>query len=236
VGRDADAVPIQSLSRAMRVLDQFTHGYSDLDLSELTRRTGMSRTTVHRYCLSLRELDLLRYDSRTALYSLGSRTIELGAIALQAHPLVGVADRLLRELMVDVERTLVITVWDGNAPLIVRVHDNTTSVVQISVRVGSRLSVFDSANGRAYLAFSERIHKQFEGKSELAAVEPVLEGIRQKGVSITKTSRGMTAASAPIGKDVVGTLATLTTDPQFEPDILEALKASAAVLAAELEA
>jgi DNA-binding IclR family transcriptional regulator len=233
--RDSSEVPSQSLVRAMDILDQFTHGRTELDLNELTRRTGLSKATVHRYCISLRNLDWLRYDSHTAKYSLGTRPIELGAIALQGHPLVRVADRLLRDLMDDVERTLVLAVWDGNAPLIVRANDNSRSVIQVGVRVGSRLDPFESAHGPVYLAFSERIHNQFENTKALEEIEPRLEQIRRAGVSVRRASRGIMVAAVPIGADVSGTLAVLSSESAIDAPIIERLKDSAKILAAELD-
>lgn len=233
---DAKEVPIQSLSRAMKVLGQFTSGRSEMDLNEITRRTGMSRATAHRYCLSLRGLDLLRYDPRTGMYGLGSRTIELGTLALESHHLAQVADRCLSDLMADQERTLAVSVWDGRAPLIVRAHDNTTSAVQITVRVGRRLDPFNSAQGPVYLAFSDRIRSQFEGTAALAAIEPKLEEIRRTGVSIRRTGRGVTVAAVPVGEEVAGGLALLSSDPEVDPASIDDLKVAARQLAAELDA
>ena len=227
---------IQALERAYLILDQFAPGRFEMDLNELTRRTGLSKATVHRYCLTMRSADVLRYDAPTAMYSLGAHNIELGTLAVQSHPLARIADRYMRDLMGDIERTLVLTVWDGTGPLIIRANDNSASVFQIQVRVGSRLDVFESAQGRVYLAFSERIRSQFEGRPELVALEPRLEQIRDTGVSFRKGTRGQLVIAVPIGEGVSGTLAVLWSEPTVEPSILVGLKQAAAFLSEGLSA
>jgi DNA-binding IclR family transcriptional regulator len=225
---------IQALSRAFLILEQFGPGGFEMDLNELTRRSGLSKATVHRYCLTLRALDMLRYDAPTATYSLGARNIELGTLAVQSHPLSRVADRYMRDLLGDMERTLVVSVWDGTGPLIIRAHDNSASLFQIQVRVGTRLDAFASSQGRIYLAFSERVRSQFEDRPELAELEPTLQKIRDAGVSIRIGSRGQYVVAVPIGAEVAGTLALLSSEPDIAPEVIARLKDAAAFLAAKL--
>jgi DNA-binding IclR family transcriptional regulator len=225
---------IQGLSRAFLILDQFGPGRFELDLNELTERTGLSKATVHRYCLTLRALDMLRYDTPTATYSLGARNIELGTLAVQSHPLSRIGERYIRDLLGDIERTLVLSVWDGTGPLVIRAHDNSPSLFQIQVRVGRRLDPFSSSQGCVYLAFSERIRSQFEGQPELAEVEPRLQKIRETGVSIGIGSRGQYVVAVPIGPEAAGTLALVSSVPDIAPEVTGMLKQAAAFLAQKL--
>lgn len=207
--------PIQAVERAAQVLGLFVGGHTDLDLSEIARRLGFSKTTAHRYLLSLRATGLLRYEPETGLYGLGARVIELGTSALDSLPIVGIAEPHLNQLVNRVDRTAVMTVWDGQAPVVVFANDNTSAIVRISVRVGSRLPLFRSAQGHIYLALSPSIRRQFEQSPELNALRADLERVRQSGVSIrSDVSQGIRAVGAPVfrANDVAATIALVGTE------------------------
>ena len=214
--RTNNNIPINSVSRAAQILDVFTNGRTNLDLSTITELTGFSRATAHRYCVSLREVGMLRYSPDRGTYGVGARLIELGSIAVQDHPIVALADPYLQELVTDLDFTVVMTVWDGFAPVIARVNDNTAGNVRISVRVGTRLPVFGSAQGHLYLAFSERIRRQYEHLGSLELVRPDLEGVRRRGFTTRSLSVGLLTVAAPLiahKDDTLGTIAVVgTTD------------------------
>ncbi|MPZ53535.1 MAG: helix-turn-helix domain-containing protein [Acidimicrobiia bacterium] len=215
--------PIQSIERAAQVLGLFVDGRSDLDLNEITRRLGFSRATAHRYCLSLRSVGLLRYEPETGLYGLGARVIELGTVALQSLPLVNIAAPYLHRLVAQTDRTAVMTVWDGQAPVIVRVNDNTSALVRISVRAGSRLPLFRSAQGHLYLAYSPSIVKQVDDEDELAKFESVLKRLREEGFSLrADVTAGIRAIAVPLFRreEIVATFALVGTEGTM-PDNIE---------------
>ncbi len=207
--------PIQSVERAADVLALFVDGGAALDLQDITKRLRWSRATAHRYCLSLRTVGLLRYEPSTGVYGLGAKVIELGTAALESLPIVRIAESYLHELVAEIDRTAVITVWDGQAPVIVHVNDNTSMIVRISVRVGSRLPLFRSAQGHLYLALSRQIRRQFEQHPELRPLEGQLAAVREHGVSIrSEVSQGIRAIGAPVyrGNEIAATIAIVGTE------------------------
>lgn len=223
VSADRLGAPIQSIERAAQVLGLFVDGRTDLDLSEITRLLGFSRATAHRYCVSLRSVGLLRYEPETGNYGLGARAIELGTVALQSLPIVNIAEPFLHQLVTTVDRTATMTVWDGQAPVIVHVNDNTSALVRISVRLGSRLPLFRSAQGAVYLAFSPSIRRQFAAEQALDDMEPALRAVRKLGVSFSAdVTDGIRAIGAPLFRRdelvatfaLVGTVATIPEDPR----------------------
>lgn len=214
--------PIQSIERAAQLLELFADGRADLDLNEITKRLGFSRATAHRYCLSLRAVGLLRYEPTTGRYGLGARVIELGTAALEGLQILVTAQPYLHQLVTRVDRTSVMTVWDGQAPLIVRINDHTSALVRISIRLGSRLPLFESAQGRIYLALSESIRRQFEGTPELAALRNDLQQVREQGVSIrSQVSEGIRAIGAPVYRngEVAATFAIVGTEGTVPDDL-----------------
>src|SRR5687768_3554714 len=131
---------IQTVQRAAMILSAFTVSRPRLSLNELTASLGTSKATAHRYTNALRESNLLRYDEREALYSLGPQILTLSAAARAGMPVIGVAGPHMQRLVREVDETVVLSVWDGDTAVVVRVDDNTDRVIRVSVRTGSRLS------------------------------------------------------------------------------------------------
>jgi DNA-binding IclR family transcriptional regulator len=62
---------VQSLSRGLGILSQFTAESPSLSLGDLSRRTGIHRATVYRFARTLEVEGFLTYDPDAALYSVG---------------------------------------------------------------------------------------------------------------------------------------------------------------------
>jgi IclR family transcriptional regulator, KDG regulon repressor len=63
--------PIQALSRGLDILGQFTADTTTLSLAELSRRTGLHRSTVYRFAKALEAQGYLTYDTESELYGVG---------------------------------------------------------------------------------------------------------------------------------------------------------------------
>jgi DNA-binding IclR family transcriptional regulator len=225
--RDDAAPTIQSVERAARILGFFTVSRPRLSLSEITARLGMSKATAHRYAMALRQVNLLRYEASSGEYTLGPEVLVLAAAARAALPIVSLAGPLMEELVRDVNETVVLSVWDGEAPVVVRVDDGTDRVIRVSVRAGARLAPFSSAQGRAFCAWLP------EGfvpglAAELAAASGPgarlaadLEAVRRSGIAVNRGEvHGVRTLAAPVFADgrivavmaLVGTTTTLSED------------------------
>lgn len=228
----AEAPINQSVERAIRLLGFFSPEEPELTLAQLTERLGTSKATTHRYTLALRRVGLLRFDSGASLFSLGPRIVELAATALAGLRIVRIAGPAMQRLVGELNETVVLSVWDGEQPTVVRVEDNTNRLVRIVVRTGARLPRADSAQGKVFLAFGAdasalaederlRIHE-----TRIAINSQVVEGIRAIATPIFQGEE-VTAAMA-----LVGTIASLSDDPR-SPAALR-LRAAAETLSAEL--
>jgi DNA-binding IclR family transcriptional regulator len=221
---DAQAPVNQSVERAARLLALFSVEEPELTLAQITTRLGTSKATSHRYVTALRRAGLLRATS--AGYTLGPRIVELAATALAGLRIVKVAGPYLEELVAAVNETAVLSVWDGEAPVVVRVDDNTDRLVRINVRTGSRLPL-DSAQGKVFCAFARN--------------EDGLDDVRATGLGFNeRIVEGIAALAAPVfqGDEVVaamalvGTRAAISHDPRSP--LARSLKSAAAGLSAEL--
>jgi DNA-binding IclR family transcriptional regulator len=205
----------QSVERAVRLLGFFTPERPELTLGELTRQLGASRATTHRYVVALRRAGLLRHDPAAGAYTLGPKVVELAASALAGLRIIKIAGPHLERLVLKANETAVLSIWDGEAPIVVRVEDNTDRIVRIVVRTGARLPV-DSAQGKVNCAFNPEIDNSGMSVSELAEIR-----INRVAVN-SRVVEGIRAIAAPVFQDrqlaaamaLVGTTAAIPEDPR----------------------
>jgi DNA-binding IclR family transcriptional regulator len=224
---DSPLPAIQSVERAARMLGLFTVEEPQLTLGDLTARMGMSKATVHRYATALRNAGLLRQHD--GLYTLGPRVVELASAALAGLAVMRVAGPYLDRLVGETGETAVLSVWDGEAPVVVRVHDNTSRLVRIIVATGSRLPL-DSAQGQVFRAFLDREDRSAE-----------LERVRELRLAQhSAVVDGIAALAAPVfqGAEIIATLALVGTTASIETALdapmARALSAAARTLSTEL--
>jgi IclR family pca regulon transcriptional regulator len=204
---EAPVPAIQSVERAARMLGLFTVEEPRLMLSDLTVRMGMSKATVHRYATALRNAGLLRFTG--GYYTLGPRVVELASAALAGLSVMKVAGPYLERLVAETGETAVLSVWDGEAPVVVRVDDNSSRLVRIVVATGSRLPL-DSAQGQMFRAYIEP-----------AGADPALDRIRDERLShYAAVVEGIAALAAPVfqGAEIVATIALVGTTSSIDPD------------------
>jgi DNA-binding IclR family transcriptional regulator len=209
------------------MLGLFTVDEPQLTLGELTARMQMSKATVHRYATALRNAGLLRQAG--GAYTLGPRVVELASAALAGLAVLTVAGPYLERLVAQTGETAVLSVWDGEAPVVVRVDANTSRLVRIVVTTGSRLPL-DSAQGKVFRAFMEP-----------TAADPELAEVRRVRLAhFGEVVEGIGALAAPVfqGPDVVATLALVGTGASIDPDpespLARALRDAADALSTEL--
>ncbi len=224
---DTPLPAIQSVERAARMLGLFTVDEPRLTLGDLTARMGMSKATVHRYAMALRNAGLLRLHA--GFYTLGPRVVELASAALEGLAVVRVAGPYLDRLVTETGETAVLSVWDGEAPVVVRVQDNTSKLVRIMVATGSRLPL-DSAQGQVFRAFLDR-------EDHAREVEAVRAQRLAQNAAVVD---GIAALAAPVfqGSEITATLALVGTTASIETDLAgtmaSALLSAANTLSAEL--
>ncbi len=207
--RDGNAVEsaIQSVARAAHILGFFTVGHPRHSLSEITARLGVSRATAHRYTVALRQANLLRFDPASNEYTLGPQVLTLAGAAGAGLPVVAIAGPHMESLVRRVNETVVLSVWDGEAPVVVRVDDNHT---------GSRLTPFRSSQGRVFSAFLPEgevsgLKRALKKDASLAAE---LRRVKRDRVAITSdVEPGIRAIAAPVfqGPRVMATVAIVGT-------------------------
>lgn len=249
VGRDDSERPggvqqIQAVQKAVAVLNLFTVQEPELTLGEIAARLDMSRATAHRYLITLRATNLLAYEASRGTYSLGVKMLDYASVvqeaALFTSAFVRRAEPVLRRLSEETNYTSVASAWNGDSPVLVRIGTPVRRLVMIAMPLYSALPVFDSAQGRIFLAFSEDARRTHAANPRLRELEPELQRAREeKFVSHdVPTDGGTTTMAVPVLVDdtLVGVIATLAFQTTLREPDLKPLKKELNRAAAELSA
>ncbi len=146
------AEQLQTLNRAIAVLDCFTQDHTELGVREIARMLNLSTSVTGRLLGSLREMGILSQNPETRAYSMGAKVLTWAGVY---NALLDVHNRALpaiQELHEASRETISLYVLDNNERLCIERLESPQSV-RIVTRVGRRLPLYAGAAGKAMLAF-----------------------------------------------------------------------------------
>ena len=144
----------QSLERGLAILGCFTPSRPVLGIADIADDLGMSRSTTHRYVITLVALGYLEQGA-SRKYRLGLRVTDLGMSALNSTGLREHAHPYLEELRQRTSYTTNLGVLDGTEVLYVdrvRSFRRGQSAIDLDLHPGSRLPAYNTAMGKLLLA------------------------------------------------------------------------------------
>lgn len=125
---------VAAADRLLTVLTAFQRGDDALELAELTKRTGLVKTTIMRMCVSLQSFGLVERmpDGR---YRLGTEIARLGSVYLQSYALESEVLPVLEKLVAISGETASFYIRRGDQRLCLFRHDSL-SPLRMHVRPG----------------------------------------------------------------------------------------------------
>ncbi|MGM4913894.1 IclR family transcriptional regulator [Rhizobium sp. 768_B6_N1_8] len=142
---------VQSIDRAMMLLEAMGMDEDGNRLVDLATRTGLAPSTVHRILTTLERWQFIQYNPNDRMWHIGRQAFAIGSVFTRQSNLVASALPYLRRLRDQTRETANLGfVQDGEVVCVDRVEsrDITRSVA----RVGSRVPMTASAMGKAILA------------------------------------------------------------------------------------
>ena len=139
------------LGRIDRILGVFDDSDQVLTLHELTQRTALPKSTVHRMVEHLSQIGWLERDFSG--YRVGMRLFELGGLATRRRRLIESALPHLHALSVTTGFAVQLGILDG--PDVVYLHRIAPGDFPLPTREGGRQPAYCTALGKAMLAFDE---------------------------------------------------------------------------------
>jgi IclR family pca regulon transcriptional regulator len=139
----------QSLERGLAVIRAFGPDHPRLTLSDVARRTGLTRAAARRFLLTLVELGYAQTDGR--LFWLRPQILELGYSYLSTLSTPEVALPYMEDLAARVSASASLGVLDGEDVFCVA-HVTAKRMLAVRIPVGTRLPAYATCLGHVLLA------------------------------------------------------------------------------------
>jgi IclR family transcriptional regulator, pca regulon regulatory protein len=210
----------QSLERGLAIVRCFTPDEPVLGIAEMADKTGMSRSTTHRYVITLVALGFLEQPpSGSRKYRLGSRGSDLGMAALNTLPLRSEGHAFLENLRRKVSYTVSTAVLDDNDVVIVDRLRGFRGYARLKVDIGpgSHLPAYCTSMGKTLLAHLPRDEQEAALKglsirrrgpntiTSKAALLRELAQVREAGFAVNNEELvvGLLSIAMPVRRDEI---------------------------------
>jgi len=201
---------LSSVANAMRLLRAFSDDEFEIGVSDLAKRLGLAKSTVHRLASTLIQERILERSARDGKYRLGLVLFELGSLVRRKMDVAHEARPQLRGLMEATGETVQLAILDHLSVLYINKMESVKAV-RMSSSVGSRAPVHCTSVGKVLLAYRppEMVGRVIEAglKAYTAssitspeALQAELAAVRNRGYAIDdeEIEVGLRCVAAPI--------------------------------------
>jgi IclR family KDG regulon transcriptional repressor len=148
----ANKYRVTSLEKALSILELVLDQGRDLSITEISQQLGMGKGTVHRILSTLTARKFFQQNSKTKMYGLGVRTLEIGMAPKREKFLRIAMAPFLVELYEKCRETVNAAVWEYNGiRYIYRVESE--EMLRISITAGARFPGYCAATGKMLLSY-----------------------------------------------------------------------------------
>src|SRR5436309_5575767 len=160
-----------SVATSVRLLKVISEEQVEIGISDLAKRLGVAKSTVHRLAVTLVADSMLEQNPETGKYRLGIALFRLGSLVRRRMTMSNEARPLLRDLREKVNETVHLAVLDGSEIMYV-FNLESTHAIRMRSDIGVRKPAYCTAEGQAILAFASDETVQRVIASGLAARTP----------------------------------------------------------------
>ena len=150
---------IQSVDRAMRILDLFDEQVTELKITDISERMALHKSTVHSLLKTLQSHGYIDQNPENGQYRLGMKLFERGNYVIHGLDIRGIAKKYLMALSMETGQTTHLVILDGKEGVYIEKVEGPLAVVLYS-RIGRRIPLHCSAVGKALVAFSREDEKK----------------------------------------------------------------------------
>jgi len=202
---------VQSVDRAMSLLEVLGSGEGGQRLTDLSRTTGLSLTTVHRLLTTLEQRRFVHFSASDSLWRVGPQAYAVGSAFVRDRTFVAPALPFLRRLRDQTRETANLgVVEDGEIVLVNQI--TSREITRAISRVGGRTPMTASGMGKAVLScyspddvsavLRRRGMRRITGKTLTSrdALERELADARTNGYSVDDEEflPGLRCVAAPV--------------------------------------
>src|ERR1700759_435988 len=154
-GTDAEPDPrdggVQSVDRALSIIETLAEDDEGYRLSDLAVRTGLSTSTVHRLLATLEKRRFVHFDRYESKWHVGAQSFSVGATFARRRNFVAQAMPYLRKLRDQTRETANLAVVDDES-IIVLARIESRAIMRSLTKGGGRVAMVASGVGKAVLA------------------------------------------------------------------------------------
>src|SRR5262245_39695097 len=148
---DARDGGVQSVDRALSIIETLAEDDEGYRLSDLAIRTGLSTSTVHRLLATLESRRFVQFDRAESKWHVGARSFTVGATFARRRNFSAQAVPYLRKLRDLTRETANLAVVDDEF-IIVLTRMESREIMRSLTKVGGRVAMVTSGVGKAVLA------------------------------------------------------------------------------------
>jgi DNA-binding IclR family transcriptional regulator len=227
---------VQALVRATAILDAF-RDQPTLGVSELARRLGLHKSTIHRLLATLEHTGYVVQDPETERYSLGFKILELACSLPPHRDIRGRALPVMQQLTQETGKTVHLGVLDDLEVVCLQsiVSGRPWAIADMARR---RLAPHVSSMGKVLLAYQDAaLIDRFIGERGLPryterticspdAFRHHMDLVRRQGYALSDEEEeiGIRCVAAPVWDrlgDVIAALSVAAPSPQLQGPTLE---------------
>ena len=142
---------LSSVANSLRLIKAFSEDEYEIGISDLAKRLGLAKSTVHRLASTLLEQGMLEQNPADGKYHLGLALFELGTMVRRKMDFTVEARPFLRMLMEKTGETVHLAILDHDSILYVITHESKQAL-RMGSKVGTRAPVHSTAVGKVLLA------------------------------------------------------------------------------------
>lgn len=142
---------VQSVQRAMAILEALGDDEDGLRLTDIAKRTALSVSTVHRLLTTLEQKRFVQFDRSDGMWHVGRGAFTIGSTFVRQRNFIAPALPVLRQLRDQTRETANLGVVD-DGEVVVLTQVESREIMRAITRVGGRAPMINSGMGKAILA------------------------------------------------------------------------------------
>ncbi|MDK2823537.1 MAG: IclR family transcriptional regulator, regulon repressor [Clostridia bacterium] len=201
---------IQSVDRALQIMEVFSSEKRELGVTEIAQSLGIHKSTVFGLLATLENRGYVEQNLENGKYKLGLKLFELGNLVQEGMDLRSLAAPFIAELVDKYGETVHLVIHDKGEVVYIDKRESLSNI-RILSRVGSRLPMHCTGVGKCLLAFMAEEDIQLVIKKGLRPFTPntiidaeklkqELATIRNNGYAfdLEEIEMGLRCVAAPI--------------------------------------
>jgi DNA-binding IclR family transcriptional regulator len=200
------AKQIESVDKALGILECFSVNTPELSLKQLSEKTGLYKSRILRLCGTLMAHGFLNRMEEGSGYRLGPKLLMLGKIYERSNSFISIARPVLRELASITGESAKLFVIQGTKRICL-VRERGPYPLSYHVEEGESFELYAGAGGKVLLAYSSReFRDQVLGEKVLQRLTPttIVERSRLEKEFLAIRERGYAASNGEIFPEVAG--------------------------------